>query len=415
MGTALCWQPDRGKTLEWKGGLAPVRLRFTGGEICCNGSSLKPGPPESLDSTPRGPAGWPGFLPELIVSIKLLRSSFESIRSRFQKLADDGYDPRVSFVTLTKPVWKGDGDIGDVPPIKSRTVDSYHESKQVYYYNEVSRCGLYAVDWGWELSGRIGDPRAWSSLNTEIGESWTRRMAGWIVSDNSTTVPHCERWQYVFLAKQQFPPFEKVCTDAATLIGSVFPSPIVKLAFGPNVPVNAVIFQNSGLWRDVVLLIGLQRLPGVMLTANAVAMDKYLYPISAMVPGEWTQPQQPPVWISHIDNFAAASIFAVDVLMDWLDELEADPQPPAVVTGEAKQMDAAAKKTGTKTKGNRGRPPGSKMYDPAEAEKLFNAWKKSGQTLRDFCLKENHNYDDTFDATERHRKKIAKSRRKKSG
>ena len=276
------------------------------------------------------------------MSIKLLRSSFESIRSRFQKLADDGYDPRVSFVTLTKPVWKGDGDIGDVPPIKSRTVDFYHESKQVCYYNEVSRRGLYAVDWGWELSGRIGDPRAWSSLNTEIGESWTRRMAGWIVSDNSTTVPHCERWQYVFLAKQQFPPFEKVCTDAATLIGSVFPSPIVKLAFGPNVPVNAVIFQNSGLWRDVVLLIGLQRLPGVMLTANAVAMDKYLYPISAMVPGEWTQPQQPPVWISHIDNFAAASIFAVDVLMNWLDELEAEPQPAAGVTGEAKQVEVAA-------------------------------------------------------------------------
>ncbi len=120
-------------------------------------------------------------------------------------------------------------------------------------------------------------------------------------------------------------------------------------------------------------------------------------------------------WFQRLDNFATASFLAVDVLLNWLDELEADPQPPAVVTGEAKQIDAAAKKTGTKTKGRRGRPPGSKIYDPAEAEKLFNAWKKSGQTLRDFCLKENLKHDDTFDATERHRKKIAKSRRKKSG
>ena len=120
-------------------------------------------------------------------------------------------------------------------------------------------------------------------------------------------------------------------------------------------------------------------------------------------------------WFQRLDNFATASVLAVDVLLNWLDELEADPQPPAVVTGEAKQIDAAAKKTGTKAKGNRGRPPGSKMYDPAEAEKLFNAWKKSGQTLRDFCLKENLKYDDTLNATERHRKEIAKSRRKKSG
>ena len=346
------------------------------------------------------------------MSIKLLRSSFESIRSRFQKLVDDGSDPRVSFVTLTKPVWKGDGDIGDVPPIKSRTVDFYHESKQVCYYNEVSRRGLYAVDWGWELSGRIGDPRAWSSLNTEIGESWTRRMAGWIVSDNSTAVPHCERWQYVFLAKQQFPPFEKVCTDAATLIGSVFPSPIVKLAFGQNVPVNAVIFQNSGLWRDVVLLIGLQRLPGVMLTANAVAMDKYLYPISAMVPGEWTQPQQPPVWISHIDNFAAASVLAVDVLLNWLDELEADPQPSAVVTVKTKQTEVAAEQSEPKSKRKRGRPPGSNTL--ATDEEIHNSWIRSGyKTYQEFATKAGRKLNEVKEALERHRKN--KPRRKKSG
>jgi hypothetical protein len=342
------------------------------------------------------------------VSIKLLRSSFESIKSRFQKLADDGSDPRVSFVTLTKPVWKGDGDIVDVPPIKNRTVDFYHESKQFCYYNEVSRRGLYAVDWGWELSGRIGDPRAWSSLNEGIGENWTRRIAGWDVSDNSTTVPDCERWQYVFLAKQRFPSFEKACTDAATLIGSVFKSPIVKLAFGPNVPPNAEIFQNSGLWRDVVLLIGLQRLPGVMLTANAVGTDEYLSPIRAMVPGEWTQPKQPPVWISHIDNFAAASVVAVDVLLNWLDEPEADPQLLAVVTGEEKRTEAAAEQSEPKSKKSKrkqGRPPGS--HTLAADEKIFNAWNRSGyNTHEEFATKAGYKLDEVKEALDRHRKRL---------
>lgn len=42
-------------------------------------------------------------------------------------------------------------------------------------------------------------------------------------------------------------------------------------------------------------------------------------------------------WFQRLDNFATASVLAVDVLLNWLDELEADPQLPAVVTGESKQ------------------------------------------------------------------------------
>ena len=50
-------------------------------------------------------------------------------------------------------------------------------------------------------------------------------------------------------------------------------------------------------------------------------------------------------WFQRLDNFADASVKAVDILLQWLDELDANSQPAAVVTVKTKQPEVAAEQS----------------------------------------------------------------------
>ena len=235
------------------------------------------------------------------------------LQSEFKHLADNGCDPMVAFVTLRRPVFGGDPDVSE-----EVSDEPYYNNAHRRYYNEVRRRGLYARDWGWELSGRNGDPITWRNLNKPIDENWSRQLAGWSVSDGFATMPGCERWQYVFLTSNEFHRFDKICKRAATLFGNTFKSQIVEWAFGPNRPNEANSFDVSGLWCDLVMHVALQRIPGVMLSTNAIAMDEQLFPIRCMEPGDWTKPDQPPVWVTKIEHFCTASVDCIDAMIaNW--------------------------------------------------------------------------------------------------
>lgn len=239
--------------------------------------------------------------------------SLRRLQLDFKQLADRGCDPLVAFVTMRRPVFEGDPEAPEEIPHEPYNNYAYRR-----YYNEVKRRGLYARDWGWELSGRIGDPVAWRYLNTAVGENWSHQLAGWAVDDGCTSIPACERWQYVFIKADEFPRFDLTCKRAATLFGNSYESPIVQWAFGPNRPNEAHPIGVPGLWCDLVLHVALQSIPGVMLSTIAVAMDEHLHPIRGMQPGDWTKPDQPPVWIAKVEHFSTASIDCIDAMIaNW--------------------------------------------------------------------------------------------------
>ncbi|MDB5348079.1 MAG: hypothetical protein JWP89_6456 [Schlesneria sp.] len=235
------------------------------------------------------------------------------LQSEFKQLVDAECDPDVAFITLRRPVGEGDDNASeDVPFEPHRTYPMRR------YANEIRRRGLYARDWGWELSGRDGDPKAWRTLNKNVGENWSEQVASWHVPDECKTMPGCERWQIVFASSDNFARVEKLCDRAAKLIWSVYESPILQWIFGPNRPKESNLCLLAGLWCDVVLHVAIQRLPGVMVATNVFAEDEMLRRIRCMQPGDWTKPAQPPVWVAKVDHFSTASIDCIDaIIANW--------------------------------------------------------------------------------------------------
>ncbi len=260
-------------------------------------------------------------VPPIACPVEALRR----LQAEFNQLAKDGCDPEVAFITLRRRVFKGDGVEREVP------YEPHHNYAERRYESEVRTHGLYARDWGWELSGRHGEPKAYRNDNKPVGETWTDQLAGWGIPDQCATMPACERWQIVFLPSHDFPRLEKLCKRAATLIGSVFESPIMQWVFGPNRPKESeVCFGVPGLWCDVVLHVALQRIPGVMVSTYAFSRDESLRQIGWMQPGDWTKPEQPPVWVAKVEHFSTASVDCIDALIaNW-------PKQSAIAFNEVK-------------------------------------------------------------------------------
>ena len=323
------------------------------------------------------------------MSIKLLRSSFESIKSRFQKLAEDGSVGKAWMVHQYRDV-----DEPGRPDVFSHADDFNAKKGEIEICLDIgSKSILGELPEGSYRARRTSQIIGWQAVKgASIDASILSRM-----------LPD--------LLKQRLWGAMSECRHANTDTGFHWVAITFELAFaeikGSALRTVRHIPLGHGMHASIDDIEGIFPTEFCFPLEMIGGLEKWeeKFDLVAAATERFYHPKMPNDWYATFDNFAAASVLAVDVLLNWLDELEADPQPAAVVTGEEMKIDVAAKKTGTQTTGKRGRPTGSKKYDPAEAEKLFKAWKKSGQTLRDFCQKENLNYNDTFDATERHRKR----------
>ena len=364
------------------------------------------------------------------MSIKQLRSSFELIKSRFQKLADDG---SVGKAWLVHQNWVFDKQ------------KQYEQKRQDFLrfadgYENV-------VEVGGVCFGVNSD--CWGKSTGEYRASRHAKVVGWQVvqtvsKDASTLMKELpdaiknRLWNRIGECQrpQDEMGFYWVASAFELAFHEISGSPLRSLRrypLGDEMEIiasdkNEISFElSSHLWVsdscplgpvcDKAIfeemtpfdaeLLGLN--PSRRINVPELEVDRARL-------NRLYKKKKPFDWYATFDNFAAASVLAVDVLLNWLDELEADPQPAAVVTVKTKQNEVAAEQSEPKSNRKRGRPPGSTKNDVDEDRRIWEAW-GTGQyrTYAALASEKNLDADEIECALDRHRKKIAKSRRKKSG
>ena len=379
------------------------------------------------------------------MSIKLLRSSFESIRSRFQKLAEDGSVGKAWMVHQYRDV-----DEPGRPDVFSHA-DDFNAKK-----GEVKTC----LD--------IGPEDVFAKLpEGSYRARRTSQIIGWQAVKGASIDASIVSKTLPDLLKQRFWGAMSECRHADTDTGFHWVAITFELAFAEikgsalrsvrHIPLGdgttASIADKQGLFQkqigiplvrypgfsaDQKLKVNIPEGGGVIVLHGGSGVDQIIQDLEKEWNGRkygvslekleenrdsitaaderFSRPKNPIDWYATFDNFAAASVLAVDVLLNWLDELEADPQPAAVVTVKTKQNEVAAEQSEPKSNRKRGRPPGSTKNDVDEDRRIWEAW-GTGQyrTYAALASEKNLDADEIECALDRHRKKIAKSRRKKSG
>ena len=329
------------------------------------------------------------------MSIKLLRSSFESIRSRFQKLAEDGSVGKAWIVHQYQDV-----DEPGRPDVFSHA-DDFNAKK-----GEIEIC----LD--------IGPKNVFAELpEGSYRARRTSQIIGWQAVKGASIDASIVLKTLPDLLKQRLWGALNECRHADTDTGFHWVAITFELAFAE--------IKGSALRSVRHIPLG-GGMTGSIADTEGIFPTQFIFPVE-MLGGleKWEEhrdlvtaaderlfrPKMPNDWYATFDNFAAASGLAVDILLNWLDELEADPQSAAVVTVKTKQPEVAAEQLEPRRKP--GRPLGSKKSDEAEDRRLWEAWgtrqyKSFAELGREIFGREKNDADaeNVKQAVDRHRKRL---------
>jgi hypothetical protein len=212
--------------------------------------------------------------------IALLRSSFASLKSRFQAIADRGIPTKVWLIQHHSL----EGDIlGMIPGFK------------------------FGNSWG---GASASNPGGWAILSDRKTEVEFPRFTRWVQFEGGSETS-----------------LKPVSIDAARLL-RVLPDKLLPRLWD-NLPIGTDLANNEIAWVDAVFELAWREVLGSPLRADKfvpmgidtrVSLSSYAAFFRDFRPGEI--PDLNPDWFSTLDSFAIASVYAIDIISNWIDQAE---------------------------------------------------------------------------------------------
>lgn len=153
-----------------------------------------------------------------------------------------------------------------------------------------------------------------------------RHVASWQVEDGHENRPGADRWFFLYMDDATLQQLKEISADASRLVYNAIAAAddedgISYQMVWPNIPRG-----NHGLyfayWLDLVFEVGRWTLESAPIAYSIFPLDdryrrdgtwEYNYRSSEI----WTNPRQPPGWEQRIDRFLSASVYALDLLIEW--------------------------------------------------------------------------------------------------
>lgn len=295
-------------------------------------------------------------------SLTLLRSSFASIKSRFQAV-DNPHSPYRAWLVHTQN--------GSHPD-----------------------CSL--------IDGFEGGSGNWRYVGVPVSRANQRTMC--VDRTGAVEIPGGRTLGFQRMVQVEgWNIFKPLVGDAAQLMHQM---PVaIQQKLWANLPERAEVNRDSLAWVAAVFELAWQAPVSSPLGATKSGIPFYETPVNFKF-GELTD------WYSTLDNFAVASAQAIDILLNWLDASAIKPDATSP-EGAAQPNDTAAMSPaeagGQPAKRKRGRPKGAVANDPKEDQRLAEAW-ATGQhaSKEELARAKGIAPAEVHAALDRHRKRLAK-------